>query len=37
MQNFEHAETLMQQGNIQLLIMDMLLSGTNGDDICRDY
>ena len=37
LQNSEHAETLMLEGNIQLLIMDMLLSGTNGVDICRDF
>ena len=30
----EQAETLLRSGSFGLLIMDMLLSGTNGTDIC---
>jgi DNA-binding response OmpR family regulator len=37
LENTEKAETILQQGNVQLLILDMLLSGTNGVDICRDF
>jgi len=31
----EHAEEFIRNNNIDLLIMDMLLSGINGIDICR--
>ena len=34
MQRAEKAEELLRTGNIDLLIMDMLLSGMNGMDIC---
>jgi DNA-binding response OmpR family regulator len=30
------AKEYIQNGNISLIIMDMLLSGTNGTDLCRE-
>ena len=31
----ERAETVIRENHVDLLIMDMLLSGTNGTDVCR--
>ena len=31
----EKAETVMRENHFDLLIMDMLLSGTNGTDVCK--
>ena len=32
----EHAEEVIRNNNIDLIIMDMLLSGVNGTDICTE-
>jgi DNA-binding response OmpR family regulator len=32
----DQAEIMIEKENFDLLIMDMLLSGTNGIDLCRD-
>jgi len=36
-ENIEKATTLLNDQAIDLIIMDMLLSGVNGVDVCRSY